>query len=322
MNELISVIVPIYGVEKYLEECLKSIINQTYTNLEIILVDDGSPDNCGKICDEYLKKDNRIKVIHKNNGGLSDARNAGLDIANGEYIAFIDSDDCINEEFIQKLYYNCKNYKCDIAEANYIRFSNKISKDKQKENLEIFTNIQMVERIYNRSTYGRTIVVWNKLYKKEIIKQYRFQKGKIHEDEFIMYKIFYENDIKIAVLNEILYYYRFTPNSIMNQKFDLRRLDKLEAYEERMKYFLEKKETNFYYLTLDKYLSTILNYYALAKDSKDIQNILMDKFKKNYEIIWNFKNITLIKKIRYKLSYKQPKINYGIKKLKTLLKKG
>ena len=120
-NDLISVIVPVYKVEQYLNECIKSIINQTYKNLEIILVNDGSPDDCGKMCDIWAKKDNRIKVIHKKNGGLSDARNCGIDIANGKYIQFVDSDDLLELDMIDFLYTNIQKYNCDISIcSNYI----------------------------------------------------------------------------------------------------------------------------------------------------------------------------------------------------------
>lgn len=119
MNELISVIVPVYNVEKYSERCIESIINQTYKNLEIILVDDGSPDTCPMICDEYAKKDDRIVVIHKENGGLSDARNAGIEIAKGEYFAFIDSDDYISEEFLSKLYMSLKSNSAFMSICNF-----------------------------------------------------------------------------------------------------------------------------------------------------------------------------------------------------------
>ena len=119
MEQLVSIIVPIYNVEKYIKECIDSIINQTYKNLEIILVDDGSPDCCPKICDEYSKKDKRIKVIHKENGGLSSARNAGLDVAKGEYVSFIDSDDVVDEKFIETLYNLCIENNCDISECNF-----------------------------------------------------------------------------------------------------------------------------------------------------------------------------------------------------------
>ena len=126
MTDLVSVIVPIYKVEKYLGKCVDSIINQTYKNLEIILVDDGSPDNSGKICDEYAKKDNRIKVIHKENGGLSSARNAGLDVATGEFIAFVDSDDRIHLDFVEKLYRAIKEENADIASCYVESFIKKL----------------------------------------------------------------------------------------------------------------------------------------------------------------------------------------------------
>ena len=125
--DLISIIVPVYNVEKYIHECVDSIINQTYKNIEIILVDDGSPDNCGKICDEYAKKDNRIKVIHKPNGGLSDARNHGIDVANGEWLMFIDSDDWIEPNMAEKLLHSALNNKADLAISSVILF------DEEKE---------------------------------------------------------------------------------------------------------------------------------------------------------------------------------------------
>ena len=116
---LISVIVPIYKVEKYLNKCVKSIINQTYKNLEIILVDDGSPDNCGKICDKLAERDDRIRIIHKKNGGLSSARNAGIEIANGEYIGFVDSDDYIDNDMFETLYNNIKDNNADLSIIGY-----------------------------------------------------------------------------------------------------------------------------------------------------------------------------------------------------------
>ena len=115
MEDLISVVVPIYNVENYIKKCVDSILSQTYKNLEIILVDDGSPDNCPQICDEYAQKDNRIKVIHKENGGLSDARNAGIDISKGKFITFIDSDDYIEKDYVEVLYNSIKENASDMA---------------------------------------------------------------------------------------------------------------------------------------------------------------------------------------------------------------
>ena len=125
MEELISVVVPVYNVEKYIDKCINSIINQTYKNLEIILVDDGSPDNCGNICDEYAKKDNRIIVIHKENGGLSDARNTGIEVSKGKYITFIDSDDYISDNYVSFLYNLIIEYKADISIGkHYVLYEN------------------------------------------------------------------------------------------------------------------------------------------------------------------------------------------------------
>lgn len=175
-NELISVIIPVYKVEKYLDECIQSVINQTYKNLEIILVDDGSPDNCGKICDEYAKKDNRIKVIHKENGGLSSARNAGLDIARGEYISFIDSDDYVSKDFI-------KNMSIQMANADLIicGMKNVYKEDEkcdEKENVviknETLTFIEANQKLIKPKN-EIYVTACNKLYRRELFDNLRFE---------------------------------------------------------------------------------------------------------------------------------------------------
>lgn len=139
MKELISIIVPVYNVEQYLDDCLISIINQTYKNLEIILIDDGSTDKSGKICDEYAKKDSRIIVIHKENGGVSSARNAGLRIAKGAYIGFVDPDDWIAEDMYEVLYSNAKKYDADVSVCKY-----KIVKNRRKDNLNAINLIKLL----------------------------------------------------------------------------------------------------------------------------------------------------------------------------------
>ncbi|MEI7668283.1 MAG: glycosyltransferase family A protein, partial [Erysipelotrichaceae bacterium] len=165
--ELISVIVPVYNVEKYIDRCVSSILNQTYKNLDIILVDDGSQDKSGQICDEYALKDNRIKVLHKSNGGLSDARNKGIELSKGEYISFVDSDDTISNNFIDKLYNLCVNYSSDISMCYFKQFTSEISFNREHESrIDIFTNIQMLENLINEK-YVQSTVAWNKLYKAE-----------------------------------------------------------------------------------------------------------------------------------------------------------
>lgn len=275
--DLITVIVPVYNVEKYFKQCLNSIINQTYKNLEIILVDDGSPDNCVKICDEYAKKDNRIKVIHKENGGLSSARNAGLDIATGEYISFIDSDDYVAENFIEILYKLCVENNCDISECDFLKFENDVVTQKKTAKIQCYTSNEIQHKIYSEE-YVKTIVVWNKLYKRYLYENMRFPLGKINEDEFITYKVLYNCKSNIAVTNEQLYYYRYNAQSIMGRKFNEKRLDVLEAFEERKEFYKERNELELYNETIEKYQNILKNFYILAekvkfKNKADFQKI-------------------------------------------------
>jgi glycosyltransferase involved in cell wall biosynthesis len=210
---LISVIVPIYNVEIYLEKCLNSIINQTYKNLEIILVDDGSPDNCGKICDEHAKKDKRIKVIHKPNGGLSDARNAGLDMAKGEYIAFVDSDDYIAEEMCEELLDIALKQNADIAACAQYILENK---GVRVSGADVADDLSIDEIRYLILMDRYSNCAWDKLYKADLFKDLRFCVGIYSEDLFIMPSLFFT--AKKAVLTKKPYYYYncTNQNSIMS----------------------------------------------------------------------------------------------------------
>lgn len=178
MEEKISVIVPIYKVEDYLHRCVESIINQAYTNLEIILVDDGSPDNCPKICDEYAEKDSRIKVIHKENGGLSDARNTGLLVATGEYISFIDSDDYIDINMYKSIITYMEEHDLDIAECGIKHvYNNKIKQnDKLDKSIHVFNSEEALKELMLERRFHQT--VWNKLYKTKLIKIFFLKKEK------------------------------------------------------------------------------------------------------------------------------------------------
>lgn len=243
MGDNISVIVPIYKVENYLHRCVDSIINQTYTNLEIILVDDGSPDKCPRICDEYAKKDSRIRVIHKKNGGLSDARNAGLDIATGEYIGFVDSDDYISLHFYQKLINVMKVSDSDIVECEIKKFKDTDEIDyieNNKLDFKTFNTYEAMEDLILNNILS--VTVWNKLYKREVIEKFRFKVGKTNEDDFYTYLAF-DNSNKISKLDEELYYYLQREDSIMGKNYKLNRLDEIEAKYERLK-FIEKKYKN------------------------------------------------------------------------------
>lgn len=322
--DLITVIVPVYNVEKYFKQCLDSIINQTYKNLEIILINDGSPDNCGKICDEYAKKDNRIKVIHKENGGLSSARNAGLDIATGEYISFIDSDDCVAENFIETLYKLCIENNCDISECDFLKFENNVVTQAKIAEIQCYTSNEIQHKIYSEE-YVKTIVVWNKLYKRYLYKGLRFPVGKINEDEFITYKVLYNCKNNIAVTNEQLYYYRYNAQSIMGRKFNEKRLDALEAFEERKQFYKDRNEVELYNKTVAQYQQILILFYGLAKknienNSKVLENI-KNKARKNYSEYRTIKNINIANKIKALLFYISPTILLWLLKIKEIFTK-
>ena len=205
MNPLVSIIVPVFNVEKYLEECLDSILNQTYENIEVILVDDGSTDSSGKICDEYLKKDSKIKVFHKTNGGLSDARNYGVENSNGEYIIFVDSDDYLSKYTLE---FSIKEIK--DAAADILVFAIKREKE-EKEILEykknIFNREEGIIELFKGNLYRFSAC--GKIYKTNIVKKYKFPEGKIHEDQATTYKYFLDaNKIAYIVYVGYIYYKR------------------------------------------------------------------------------------------------------------------
>ena len=199
-KDLISVIVPVYKVEKYLEKCIESIIKQTHTNLQIILVNDGSPDNCGKICDEYAKKDSRIEVIHKINGGLSDARNVGINRANGRYIGFVDSDDYIKEDMYEKLINLIKEYDADISICNlYDVIDGKKYVRNNENGIQEYSRLEILKEVLldkNIQSYA-----WNKLYKKELFDEIKYPIGKKYEDIGTTFYVF-EKCNKIVVTSK------------------------------------------------------------------------------------------------------------------------
>ena len=232
MNPLVSIIVPIYKVEKYLDRCVNSIRQQTYKNIEIILVDDGSPDNCPYMCDKISEEDNRIKVIHKKNGGLSDARNVGIDSAKGEFYCFVDSDDCIYKTMIEDLLNAiAKNgTKMALSSLKTVdELGNRvISKNESPIKDSNLTVEEILPKIYQE--YGwYYIVAWNKMYHRSLFDNIRFPVGKIHEDEYVIAQIMYEaGTISCISREEYIYTYQRT-GSIMSSRKVQSQLDWLEA---------------------------------------------------------------------------------------------
>lgn len=224
----VSVIVPVYNVEEFLDQCLYSIVNQTFRDLEIIVVDDGSLDRSGYICDEWAEKDPRIKVIHKINGGLSDARNVGLDAATGDYISFVDSDDYIAPDMIRLLMMAISQTGAYIAECNYSSSAENISITVEEELINIceYSTSVALSLLLDNTIFSYT--VWNKIYNRNLFNNLRFETGKLHEDVFFTYQVIGACR-KLAKIENILYYYRKRADSIMGEPFSLKRLDSLEA---------------------------------------------------------------------------------------------
>lgn len=279
-NALISIIIPVYKVEKYLEKCIQSVINQTYENLQIILVDDGSPDNCGKICDEYAKKDHRIEVIHKSNGGLSDARNKGLEIAKGEYIGFVDSDDYIEADMYEVLYNLLKQYNADVSICNFYTVSQgKISIKNADNGINEYNRIEILKEILldkNIQSYA-----WNKLYKKELFDEIKYPIGKKYEDIGTTFYLL-EKCNKVVVTGKSEYYYINRQDSIVNNVTESTITDYIELIMQRYDY-IEKniKELSSYN---KDYLKRILK--TAEKDIKSL-NEVGDYTKKKYEELYN-----------------------------------
>ncbi len=298
-KELISIIVPVYNVEKYLKKCVDSIVNQTYKNLEIILVDDGATDNSGKICDELVELDNRIKVYHKKNGGLSDARNYGVERATGDYIGFVDSDDYIDAEMYEKLYEAIKKENVDVAECNL--------KIVYPEKTDLFTD-QKYYQICNKQEYLEEYLKIEKIFgsacvrltKADIAKKLKFPVGKLYEDTYYAYDLIGIVD-KYVIVDNPYYNYLMRENSITNAKFNPRIFDLIEI--------VEKFHTNVYknYPSLKEaadcrkmyaYFS-VLNSILLEEDFKNnsFYKQIIDYFKEEYTKLLRNKYITRNRKL-------------------------
>ena len=261
---LISVIVPIYNVEKYLDRCVDSIINQTYKSLEIILVDDGSPDNCPQMCDDYAKKDSKIKVVHKENGGLSDARNVGMKVATGEYVSFIDSDDYISLDFYETLLQTMIDNDSDIVECSVVKFYENEKFDEYSDDLKVtnYETVDALDGLISENPFKQH--VWNKLYKSSVALDIPYAVGKLNEDEFWTYQIFGKAK-KVTRINKTMYYYFQRGSSIMGNGYNIRRLDALEGKMNRQAYIEKNFPTLATKAKVDLYGSCMFAYQSVLK---------------------------------------------------------
>ena len=288
MNK-ISIIITIYNVEKYLPTCIESIMYQTYKNLEMILVNDGSTDSCSQICNAYAEKDNRIKVIHKKNGGLSDARNVGLKQATGDLVSFVDSDDFVSPYFYQKLLNALIENNADIAECGFLKFEKDSKLNEAKIDSYLNAEIYETEKALDKLLIGPlSIVVWNKIYNKELLEGIEFPVNKINEDEYWTYKVVAKAK-KIVKIQDELYFYRQQATSIMGSGYSLKRLDGLHAHEERLEY-LKKQFPKLEQTAIRTYCFSAMFHYhqILINQEIDPEKIYRDKIYGKVEIYYKW----------------------------------
>lgn len=274
MESLISVIVPIYKVEKYLKKCIDSIINQTYKNLEIILVDDGSPDNCPKICDEYACLDDRIKVVHLENGGAGKARNIGFDLSTGDFISFIDSDDVISNDFYEYLHGLFED-DVDITECEYFSFDNEeisfCSTGKVK--VEEYDMTEAMEAHIKERAFKQ--VVWNKLYRRRIISNIAFPHGKKIDDEYWTYKVI-ANSKKLIHSSKVMYAYRQQSLSVMKSLQSKDRIETIEPKALRAEFIRERIPSLYYPCVAVLWQSCLYQCQLVIREDKNDYRELFD----------------------------------------------
>lgn len=246
-SELISIIVPVYKVEKYIKECIYSIISQTFDNWELILVDDGSPDHSGEICDSFKTIDKRIRVIHKINGGLSDARNCALDLIEGEYITFIDSDDVVSPYYLEALNSAMNLYNADIVQCSLTRDLEALYGVDSKK-IKVFKDSEILQSFFRFQ--GPTVYACGKLYKRKVFQDLRFPFGLLDEDNYTTYKAFYKSHILVYIKQD-LYYYRSNADSITNKAFSVKKFEILNCIDDIKRYL--DKEYSFYQSDIDYY---------------------------------------------------------------------
>lgn len=284
MQELVSIIVPVYNVEKYVKECVMSIIGQTYDNIEIILVDDGSTDGSGRLCDDLAGVDSRITVIHQSNGGLSSARNAGIIASSGEYLCFIDSDDVIKKEYVSALVAGCST-GCKMAVCNIERFTDGekycLESDGERSNGHVVPDYSFVTGLSDliSEEYVKCVIAMNKMYHRSLFDKVTYPIGRIHEDEFVIYKLAMLAE-QIYVTEETLYLYRQRDNSITGStnKLNFDHYDVIDAYETRIMQALEYADVEMAEITTRNCLIKLIQFAGQFKKSRELVNIVRKRY--------------------------------------------
>lgn len=288
-KDLISVIVPVYNVEKYVERCIVSILCQTYNCLEVILVDDGSTDKSGEICDKYAKVDKRIKVIHKKNGGLSQARNWGLRESTGKFLMFVDSDDFLHLQMIECLYRTMMEHSADIALCKHLCFENTSEVEDRaitNSNIKVrdLSGMEACSMLYCSQMFAYFVVAWAKLYKADMWSDIYFPEGRIHEDNYTSFRLFL-NARKVVFIEEPLYYYFQRADSIMKRKYSRQRFDDFGAFELQINVYTQHGLSDLCSKAVHRYLDMIFIHKKYIEQNRD--KTLFKDLKKIYN---NFKS--------------------------------
>ena len=311
----ISVIVPVYKVEPYLDCCVKSILNQTFRDYELILVDDGSPDHCGEMCDNYAKRDPRVKVIHKENGGLSDARNAGLDAAQGKYIAFIDSDDCVHPQYLEILLTIIEKAKADIAVCHYEFFTEERTRfleqlDAAEEQFEVLDGQRLLASFHEHCRKVSLVSQCMKLYKREIFNGLRMRVGYVQEDSLVLPYILERTGL-IAKTKNKLYHWRITPGSISRSDFDKRDFDFIEVSYSWAEFFADRGSAQVGFFQRDFLHKTLHYYYKICDEKPELMEAFrchIKRFRKMYPRYICAREIYTRERIAYTLFLLSPKM--------------
>lgn len=302
MGDLITVIIPVFRVEAYLRRCVDSVLAQTYENMEIILVDDGSDDSCPAICDEYAGQDSRVSVIHQKNAGLSGARNAGIEQAKGEYLSFVDSDDYLSPEFLERLYAACVETGSDISVCRWEYVKGGAIPEKGKGETHIFTGREMLANLYIPDG-AYFVVAWNKLYKRELFDTIRYPLGRIHEDEATTYRIYHQVR-QAAYVDKSLYGYFVAPSSI-TRGFNPRRLDWVKAGAERVDFFEENGYKELMVPALKALADGSIDIYFGMKDklpgSEKEQKWIQDLIRRGLKRVKSYGRFSLRTEIGYRM---------------------
>ena len=298
----ISVIVPVYKVQKHLQHCIESILAQTFEDFDLILIDDGSPDQCGQICDQYAEIDKRIHVIHQQNGGLSTARNRGIDwsLSNSDskWISFVDSDDWVHPQYLSLLYESALACKTDISVCAYKELNDSL--DQGYEKVEDKLGAEWKPEDFFVDNHVNATVAWGKLYKKDFFKTLRYPVGKIHEDEFITYQILFKTS-KIAFINIPLYYYYINNSGIMKTESKYRRNDVLEALAQQIEYFEKNHYDRAKKISVRAYAGTLCSWINTLADQQSRGNnkLYQELIKKLKQVLKQYRRLFPFEECRW-----------------------